>query len=89
MAPTQQSALRPVKNQNVDRQLLLRYRQKPQTHRERANTDAVSCVRTPPIVLPIAAPTGAPAANVANAIDRVRDGGKVCARMPSCARRNA
>ncbi len=49
----------------------------------RANTYGVSCVSTPPTALPIAAPIGAPAANVAKAMDRMGDGGKVCANMPS------
>ena len=48
-------------------------------------TYAVSCVRTPPTALPIAAPTGAPAAKVANAMERMGDGGNVCARIPSWA----
>lgn len=33
--------------------------------------------------MPTAAPTGAPAENVANARDRVREGGNACASMPS------
>lgn len=37
--------------------------------------------------LPTAAPTGAPAAKVANAMERMRDGGNACARMPSFVRR--
>ncbi len=32
----------------------------------------------------IAPPIGAPAANVANAMVRAREGGKACARIPSC-----
>lgn len=33
--------------------------------------------------MPTAAPTGAPAEKVANARDRVREGGKACANIPS------
>lgn len=47
-------------------------------------TDSVSCVNTEPNVFPIAAPRGAPAANVENAMARIRDGGNECARIPSC-----
>lgn len=46
-------------------------------------THSVSWVNTPPMALPMAAPTGAPAAKVANAMERVLLGGKACARMPS------
>ena len=35
------------------------------------------------MVLPTAAPTGAPAAKVAKAIDRMGEGGNVWARIPS------
>lgn len=44
--------------------------------------DDVYCVTAPPITEPMAAPTGAPAEKVANATERVVDGGKVFARMP-------
>ena len=44
----------------------------------------LSWVRTPPIIVPKAPPTGAPAANVANATDLPREGGNECARIPSC-----
>lgn len=33
--------------------------------------------------MPNAPPTGAPAAKVANAIERALDGGNACARIPS------
>jgi hypothetical protein len=35
------------------------------------------------MVMPKEAPTGAPAEKVAKAKDRIREGGKACARMPS------
>jgi hypothetical protein len=43
----------------------------------------VTWVRTPPMVIPNAAPTGAPAEKAEKAMERIRDGGKACARMPS------
>jgi hypothetical protein len=47
-------------------------------------TNLVSCVSTPPIINPKAAPTGAPAEKEANAMERRREGEKAWARMPSC-----
>jgi len=41
------------------------------------------CVRIPPMIMPNAPPTGAPAANVAKAIERILDGGNACAKIPS------
>jgi hypothetical protein len=38
------------------------------------------------MITPRAAPVGAPAENVENAIDRIRDGGNACARIPICAK---
>lgn len=42
----------------------------------------VNCTIIPPIAVPMAPPIGAPAANVANAMVRAREGGKACARIP-------
>lgn len=50
---------------------------------DRDKTHLVYCVNMAPNVFPIAAPRGAPAANVANAMDRIFDGGNECARIPS------
>jgi len=50
---------------------------------EQIMTHEASCVRTPPMIMPNAPPTGAPAAKVANASERALDGGKACARIPS------
>lgn len=46
-------------------------------------TDSESWVRTAPRVLPTAAPRGAPAAKVANAMDLILEGGNAWARIPS------
>ena len=43
----------------------------------------VNSVKRPPMVSPMAAPTGAPAEKVANAMERMGDGGKACAGIPS------
>ena len=48
------------------------------------NPYAVYSTSTPPTAVPKIAPTGAPAAKVAKAIERAREGGKECARMPNC-----
>ena len=45
-----------------------------------------SWVSTPPMIMPTAPPTGAPAEKVAKATERAREGGKACARMPSWGR---
>lgn len=45
---------------------------------------SVVWVSAPPTALPNAPPIGAPEANVANAIERIVEGGKVWAKMPSC-----
>ena len=42
-------------------------------------------MKTPPMMFPMAQQMGAPAAKVANAIERRCEGGKECARMPSAA----
>lgn len=47
---------------------------------------SVDWVSTPPTALPNAPPTGAPAANVENAIERIVEGGNVWARIPSCSK---
>jgi hypothetical protein len=46
-------------------------------------TDSESWVRMAPRVFPTAAPRGAPAAKVANAIDLVLEGGNAWASIPS------
>lgn len=46
-------------------------------------TNVVFSVSTPPRTVPNAAPTGAPAANDANARERDLDGGNVFARIPN------
>jgi hypothetical protein len=45
-------------------------------------TYAVTSVSRPPSAIPKAAPTGAPDANVANAIERACEGGNARARIP-------
>lgn len=47
---------------------------------------SVVWVSAPPTALPNAPPIGAPEANVANAIERIVEGGKVWAKMPSYAK---
>ena len=47
-----------------------------------------SWVKMPPRTKPRAAPVGAPAENVENAIDRMLDGGNACAKMPICVTRS-
>ena len=46
-------------------------------------THLVTCVRTPPRTVEKIAPIGAPAENVANAIEREGPGGNALARIPS------
>jgi hypothetical protein len=48
------------------------------------STNFDSWVKTPPRSIPRAAPVGAPAENVENAIDRILDGGNAYANMPIC-----
>jgi hypothetical protein len=57
--------------------------QKFSIEHEHHMTHEDSCVRTPPMIIPNAPPTGAPAANVAKAIERILEGGNACARIPS------
>lgn len=89
--PRKVAALRPAMNQNVERHVFLGSNTvsavPPHSLHKQQKTHSVSCVSTPPIALPIAAPTGAPAAKVANATERVLLGGNECARMPSCGRK--
>lgn len=87
--PRQHRALIPVMNQKVERQVWLdggplvsEALERNEWGREKAY--AVNSVKIPPMVSPIAAPTGAPAEKVAKAMERVCEGGKVCARIPSC-----
>ena len=88
--PKQHKALSPVMNQKVDRQVCLNARSATVLVGSRKSTlekaHFVYSVRTPPMVSPRAAPTGAPAEKVANAMDRICEGGKVCARIPSWSR---
>jgi len=50
---------------------------------EEKATDSESWVRIAPRVFPTAAPSGAPAAKVANAMDLIFDGGNAWASIPS------
>jgi len=51
--------------------------------KKKKKTHLVNSVKTPPTAVPKTAPTGAPAEKVANASDRLREGGKACANIPS------